>query len=154
MGASVEPGLLMQFNCINTLLMRRPSLHLPTPWVDRLGVGASLLCGLHCALAPLLISLIPSALLTESAERTMLFIALALALLSAYHGYRKHQRLSVPASFLTALMLIVAGRRIGEHAAAGHMLIIGGAFTLAMAHVYSAYCCRRSCVRVVAPDAD
>lgn len=82
------------------------------PWLDRVGIGASLLCAIHCLAAPFLLLLLPAAgsVWSHPAVHWVLAVlVLPLALWVLYNGYRKHRsRLTLVAASLGAL-LIVAG---------------------------------------------
>jgi hypothetical protein len=61
---------------------------------DFLGIGASVLCGIHCAILPLLISSLPifgiNIIHHSGFESLMILMALAIGSISLIHGYRKH----------------------------------------------------------------
>lgn len=61
---------------------------------DWLGIGASVVCAIHCALLPLLLTSLPLFGINIIHHPGFEFIMIALALLigsySMYHGYKKH----------------------------------------------------------------
>lgn len=81
-------------------------------WLDRLGIGASLLCAIHCLAAPFLLLLLPAAgsIWSHPAVHWVLAVLVVpLALWVLYKGYRKHgNKLTLVAASLGA-MLILAG---------------------------------------------
>lgn len=81
-------------------------------WLDRVGIGASLLCAVHCLAAPFLLLLLPAAgsIWSHPAVHWVLAVLVVpLALWVLYNGYRKHgSKLTLVAASLGAL-LILAG---------------------------------------------
>lgn len=82
------------------------------PWLDRIGVGASLACAVHCMVAPLLMLALPAAGSVWAhplVHWVLAALVLPLALWVIYCGYRKHgKRLTLVAAGLGSL-LIMAG---------------------------------------------
>ncbi|KAF1711235.1 hypothetical protein CSC70_04790 [Pseudoxanthomonas kalamensis DSM 18571] len=81
-------------------------------WLDRFGATGSLVCAIHCALLPLLITAMPalgvSSLLGERFEQAFILFASLLGLFSLTLGYRRHralQALGLLLPGLTALWL-------------------------------------------------
>jgi len=81
-------------------------------WLDRIGIGASVACAIHCIAAPFLMLLLPAAGATWSHPAVHWLLAvlvLPLALWVIYCGYRKHRkRLTLVAAGFGAA-LIFAG---------------------------------------------
>ena len=81
-------------------------------WLDRVGIGASLLCAIHCLAAPFLLLLLPAAgsVWSHPAVHWVLAILVVpLALWVLFKGYTKHgNRLTLVAATVGAL-LILAG---------------------------------------------
>lgn len=103
----------------NPLNLAQPAAAIPAlaeaeqrSWLDRVGIGASLLCAVHCLAAPFLLLLLPAAgsVWSHPAVHWVLAILVVpLALWVLYNGYRKHgNRLTLVAATLGAL-LILAG---------------------------------------------
>lgn len=82
------------------------------PWLDRIGVGASVACAIHCMAAPLLLIALPAAGSVWAhplVHWLLAVLVLPLALWVIYCGYRKHhKRLTLVAAGLGSL-LIIAG---------------------------------------------
>lgn len=80
--------------------------------LDRIGIGASLLCAIHCLVAPFLLLLLPAAgsIWSHPAVHWILAVLIIpLAVWVLYNGYRKHgNKLTILAACLGTL-LIVAG---------------------------------------------
>ena len=89
-----------------------PELPLPRSqaYRDWLGVGASVLCAIHCAAMPFVVGFLPllglSFLADPSFHQWMVAICLALALLAFVPGWRRHHRLAPAIIGMTGLGLI------------------------------------------------
>lgn len=89
-----------------------PELPLPRSqaYRDWLGVGASVLCAIHCAAMPFVVGFLPllglSFLADPSFHQWMVAICLALALLAFVPGWRRHHRLAPAIIGLAGLGLI------------------------------------------------
>ena len=80
------------------------------PWLDRIGVGASVACAIHCMAAPLLLVALPTAGSVWAhplVHWLLAVLVLPLALWVIYCGYRKHaKKLTLIAAGLGSLMII------------------------------------------------
>lgn len=89
-----------------------PDLPLPRSqaYRDWLGVGASVLCAIHCAAMPFVVGFLPllglSFLADPSFHQWMVAICLALALLAFVPGWRRHHRLAPAIIGMAGLGLI------------------------------------------------
>ena len=89
-----------------------PELPLPKSqaYRDWLGVGASVLCAIHCCAMPFVVGFLPllglSFLADPSFHQWMVAICLALALLAFVPGWRRHHRLAPAAIGIVGLGLI------------------------------------------------
>ena len=82
------------------------------PWADRLGIGLSGLCLVHCLLTPLVIILIPAievSVYHEMFHRSLLMVLPLIALGAFIPGYRRHGQMSVFLWSLPGLALIALG---------------------------------------------
>lgn len=73
---------------------------------DALGIGASIVCAIHCALLPLMLTSLPlfgiNIIHHLGFELGMIVLALLIGSYSMYHGYAKHHHRLLPwAIFLT-----------------------------------------------------
>lgn len=112
--------------------------------LDTVGAALSGLCALHCLAAPTLVALMPAAvgIGDERVESLLLMSAVALATAASWLGWRRHRRLLPVAIFAVAGLAILAGRVTGEGHVAGHVLIVGGALGLVVAHIHNYRCAR------------
>ena len=85
----------------------------PRDLLDRFGAAGSLLCAVHCALAPLLLAGVPSLGLSlwfdDDLERALVFSVTVLGLASLGWGYRRHRALRALGVLLTGLVALWAG---------------------------------------------
>ncbi len=112
---------------------------------DRIAIGLSFLCILHCLLLPLLLILTPSAILAfmsdESVHKTLLLVIVPVGIYALTFGYKAHKKWSV---VLTALVgLIVLGSTgILEHEVLGEtgevILTILGSSLIVFGHIQNA----------------
>jgi Na+-driven multidrug efflux pump len=85
---------------------------------DRLGIIASVLCFIHCVLAPVVVSLLavgahylPS---EEKVHRILAVCVAALGSLAIFSGYRRHRRSRVLLLMSSGLFLILVGAYLGN----------------------------------------
>ena len=80
---------------------------------DRIGLTASLLCALHCALLPLAIVLLPSlgiaTALGDSFEEGFVVFATLLGLFTLVSGYRRHRAVRALRLLLPGLAILWLG---------------------------------------------
>jgi hypothetical protein len=73
---------------------------------DALGIGASLICAIHCALLPLMFTSLPvfgfNIIENQYFEILMVVIAFAVGIYSLYHGFKKHHHNLLPLIVFTA----------------------------------------------------
>lgn len=82
--------------------------------LDTVGIGASLACAVHCALLPLLITVLPllgtHILENESLEYGLLAFSFGIGSLALGRGYFRHHRRMAPLLIFTAgFALLLAG---------------------------------------------
>lgn len=122
---------------------------------DLAGVGASLLCILHCVATPMLVVGLPTLeLLERPAHAAFAGAILCIGLLAFIPGYRQHRRWPVVLLGLVGFSLLSAGVLLpegimGEGTETG-LTVLGGTLLVA-AHLRNAYLCRfcRVCRRAV-----
>lgn len=120
--------------------------------LDRAGATASFLCAIHCALMPLIVTLLPllglSFLASEPVEWALLASSATLGSSSLCLGFRKHRKRQVFMVLGIALALLVAGRIFHEHhfGVWGPVFMVLGGFTMMGAHLLNHRLCH-SCAQ-------
>ncbi len=93
-------------------------------WLDRFGMGLSLLCAVHCLITPFYFLVFPFLAESHGIEFHLLMIALVLpvALLTLWRSYKRHNN-ATPLIFgaigIVFLLLGVAAIEIYDHATTG-----------------------------------
>lgn len=130
----------------------RLTLSRARPW-DLAGVGASLLCILHCLVTPLLVVVLPMLeVLERQTHAAFALCILCIGLLAFAPGYRRHRRWRVVLLGLAGFGMLSAGVVVPEgtmsETAEVAVTVLGGA-TLITAHLRNAYFCLlcRTCGR-------
>ncbi len=82
--------------------------------LDRIGIGASLACAVHCILFPLLFTTLPlfgfEVMHNWKIEVLLIFVSFVIGNWALYHGYKKHHhRFWILPAFLIGLSLVIAG---------------------------------------------
>lgn len=120
--------------------------------LDKAGATASLLCAIHCAAMPLVVTLLPfvglSFLAHESTEWALVFASAALGISSLCWGYREHRSRRALAILSIGLILLFCGRRMEENEIGwGVVAMVLGGCTVAASHLINRALCRscRAC---------
>ena len=121
--------------------------------LDKAGATASLTCAVHCALMPLVITLLPlvglSFLADERMEWALLGVSALLGSCSLCLGYREHRKRQALLLLSLGLTALVMGRVLEERhfEAAGVIGVVLGGGTVAAAHFVNRRLCLscRSC---------
>jgi hypothetical protein len=138
---------------IPTLVRASPTeLRRPRAWLDRLGIGASTLCAVHCVVLALLAGGLPAGAewVGEAMDLPMTGGAIAIAGLALAPGYRRH-RWPMPvalAAFGAAALLGSRMPGLSDEVELGASLV--GALSFVVAHLANLRA-HRSCVHGVAP---
>lgn len=107
--------------------------------LDRLGMTASTLCAVHCALVPIFLTTLPllglDFLANEWVEISMIAVSVVLGTLSLTMSYRKQHRKLLPFIVLaTGFALIFTGHFAGIKSLEPILIPLGG-FIVAAAHL-------------------
>ena len=120
--------------------------------LDRAGAMASLLCAIHCAVMPLIVTLLPllglGFLADERVEWGLLLLSAALGTTSLCLGYRQHRSQRALQILGVALALLVCGRIIeSQHLGIlGVFLVVCGGLGVATAHIVNRRLCH-TCIK-------
>ena len=83
---------------------------------DLLGISASVLCAIHCALLPLLLVSLPvlgvNIIHNASFEYGMIVLAFVVGSLALLHGFRRHHRHPGPWLLFTAGLLLLVAKQV------------------------------------------
>lgn len=115
--------------------------------LDVLGIGASLICAVHCALLPLLMTVLPLLGLemfkNEKLEYGLLSFTFLVGCTSLFRGYRYHHHYAKPLLlFALGFVLLLTGHFLAED----HwepVLVAAGALLIVIAHVWNLRECRQ-----------
>ncbi len=130
-------------------------LNSTSPWADRIGMGASSLCVVHCLLTPLLLSssivfahFLPS---EERIHRSLALFVAGIGALALRKGFHTHRRSRVLLLMAVGLMFIFAGAGWGDSLPHHWMEVlitsVGSAFMIS-AHWMNHTFCREQCACV------
>jgi MerC mercury resistance protein len=116
--------------------------------LEQIGSGMSLLCAVHCAATPILVSVLPllGDRLSHShwVEVSLIGIAASIGYLTLGASFRRHGRLCPLLLLTLGLILVVAGHTVLPESA-GTAVAIAGGLTLAGAQLlnrrYPRACC-------------
>lgn len=118
--------------------MSKPDTALRT--ADRVGFAASFLCAVHCALAPVLLALLPAFGLGIGGwvdiDQAFVIFATLLGITTMSLGYRRHRAFRAWALLVPGLLLIWLGSftELHDHGGAHLVVMTLGGLALAAAH--------------------
>ncbi len=107
---------------------------------DRVGVWASLICAVHCALVPLLVALLPAFGLRLFGQidfdQAFAVFATVLGVASLGLGYRRHRAVAAWLLLAAGLLLIWANAFTGlhDHSAWHALMMVAGGLSITAAH--------------------
>jgi drug/metabolite transporter superfamily protein YnfA len=106
---------------------------------DFIGMSASLLCAIHCALLPFLLSMASLSgfhfLGNPAIEASVVFISLLLACFAIVHGYRKHHGNWYPVITAAIGFLFIGFAHLLEGSIFHHLFSAAGGVLIALAHL-------------------
>jgi hypothetical protein len=113
-----------------------------------LGISASLICAIHCALMPLLVTSLPlfGVNLIENiwVEISLLVFAFVVGFYSLWHGYRKHHHRIVTLLIFSAGITFFVVHQFVEVPYYGIILILPGVISVLSAHFLNYRLCRKA----------
>ena len=108
--------------------------------MDRMAIGLSLMCTVHCFVTPVILALLPSfAVLQIDSEQFHLWILAAVlptSLLALSLGCKKHKRKRYMACGVIGLSFMICAVLLGHEIAEKALTLIGSAF-IAVAHWFN-----------------
>jgi hypothetical protein len=113
-----------------------------------LGISATLICAIHCAIAPLLLSSLPlfGVNIIENIwiELLLLATAFVIGITTFWHGYKKHHHKLVPISlFSIGIFLFIIHQLIKLHYSVW-ILVLPGVTAIISAHILNYRLCRKA----------
>ena len=114
--------------------------------LDRVGIGASLLCAIHCAFLPVLFTTLPlfgvELLENKYVELGFILTSLIIGSFALYNGYKKHHHKIVPLFiFISGIaILLVANFLLEDNVET--IVKIAGATSIIIAHLLNWQSCR------------
>jgi len=113
--------------------------------LDKIGIGASLLCAIHCALLPVLFTTLPllgvELLENENVELGFILFSLVVGCFALYNGYKKHHHKILPICvFVAGIALLLFASFWLEDNMETSGKIAGAAFVIT-AHILNWYNC-------------
>ncbi|MEC5148034.1 MerC domain-containing protein [Chitinophaga sp. 212800010-3] len=107
--------------------------------LDAVGIGASLLCALHCALLPLFLTALPlmgtQILENKQLEYALLGVSFFIGCFALGRGYiRLHRRLLPLLLFVAGFSLLLAGHYLLDGGYKESLVILLGAIGVMLAH--------------------
>ena len=113
-----------------------------------LGIGASVVCAIHCAIAPLLLSSLPlfGVNLIENiwVELLLLGTAFIIGASTLWHGYRKHHHKKTPLVFFSAGMILFIIHQLYESGMGLWFFILPGVAAIISAHLLNFRHCQKA----------
>jgi hypothetical protein len=113
--------------------------------LDTIGISASLVCAIHCAVLPLFFTSLPffglEILHNKLFEYSMIAFAGIIGSYALYHGWKKHHHKKLPLIiFLTGLLFLVLKEVFIKEEL---LLLIPAATLIIGAHILNYFYCRR-----------
>jgi hypothetical protein len=113
-----------------------------------LGISASLICAIHCAITPLLLSSLPlfGVNIIENiwVEFLLLGTAFIIGFTTLWHGYKKHHHTVLPLILFSFGMLCFLLHQMIESASSVWFLILPGVVAIIGAHLLNYKMCRKA----------
>lgn len=113
-----------------------------------LGISASIICAIHCALMPLLLTSLPlfGVDLIENfwLEMLLLSVAFIIGLVSLWHGYRKHHHRLVTLLIFSAGISLFLVHQLTKIPHSDLLLILPGVIFILTAHYLNYRLCRKA----------
>lgn len=113
---------------------------------DALGIGTSILCAIHCALLPVMVSSLPvlgvNIIHNLVFEWSMIAIAFTVGSYSLFHGYIKHHRSLLPVLVFSVGFIFLVIKQFSAKYETAFLII--AVVLIISAHFYNYRLCHRS----------
>ncbi len=118
--------------------------------LDHLGIGVAVLCAIHCALLPVIITMLPMFGLRFLAhpllEMGIILLSLIIALASLSRSWRRH-RSWLPGGLVIAGFTLILTGHFGVPEATEWLFLTAGSTLVAVAHLVN-WRCSRKCTHI------
>ncbi|MBO9619348.1 MAG: MerC domain-containing protein [Niabella sp.] len=112
---------------------------------DALGISASVICAIHCAVLPLFMASLPlfgiNIIENRAFEAGMILLAFLVGVYSLFHGFRMHHHKIMPIVLFTLGMAFLVLKQI--FLLYHNLLLIPAVVLIISAHVFNYKLCRR-----------
>jgi len=113
---------------------------------DALGIATSLVCAIHCAVLPLLLTSLPlfgiNIIHNNAFEAGMIALAFLIGSLALFHGYRRHHHRPLPLLiFSTGFIFLVLKEILVSYEIA---LLVSAVLFILSAHFFNYRFCRKA----------
>jgi len=132
---------LQMYNFVRSMIKTLRKLNL-----DTLGISASLICAIHCAVLPLFFTSLPlfglEVLHNKIFEYGMIAFAAGIGAYALYHGWKKHHHKTLPLIlfFIGIVLLVLKEVFIAEHL----ILLLPAVAFIISAHILNYSDCRKA----------
>lgn len=114
--------------------------------LDKIGVGLSATCLVHCLLLPIILSVIPfvsflSILTNPVVEVLMITFAIINALFVVVFGHEKHKNYFTLTLFITGISLLLLRFIASSFVMSNEYVITIGAFSIGLGHFFNSRLC-------------
>ena len=114
--------------------------------LDGLGIAASMVCAIHCAVLPLIFTSLPlmgiDLIKDKAFEFGMIGLAFLIGCYALYHGYRRHHHSFIPFSLLTVgFVFLILKELLPTHAV---WMIFPALLFIISAHYFNYKYCQKA----------
>ena len=99
-------------------MLHKTTVHMRVNW-DGLGITASVICAIHCAILPLVFTSLPmlgvDVINNQWFEYGMIALAFLVGVYALYHGYKRHHQSKLPVVLLSIGFLFLVVKEIPKN---------------------------------------
>jgi hypothetical protein len=113
---------------------------------DAMGIATSLLCAIHCALLPVIMTTLPifgiNIIHNSFFEWGMIGLAFCIGIIALIHGYFKHHHSFTPILIFSTGFVFLVSKQF--FASLEYWFLAVAVFCIVSAHIYNFYICHQS----------